>query len=81
MFQNVPQPIKNDLVFFYPRPADSIRYHVGLSVGRSTIFLSQIPQLWDLIETWGFHVDDPCDFPDVPISPHKKITHCEKSPF
>ena len=27
---------------------------------------------WDLIETWGFRVDDPCDFPDIPIS-HKKI--------
>ena len=27
---------------------------VGLSVGRSTIFLSQISQLWDLIEIWVF---------------------------
>ena len=33
-----------------------------------------ITQVWDLIETWGFHVDDPCDFPDIPIWPHKKIT-------
>ena len=27
-----------------------------------------------MIETWGFRVDDPCDFPDVPLSPHKKFT-------
>ena len=32
-----------------------------------------ITQVWDLIETWGFHVDDPCDVPDIPISPYKKI--------
>ena len=33
-----------------------------------------ITLVWDLIETWGFRVDDPCDFPDIPMSPHKKIT-------
>ena len=27
-----------------------------------------------LIESWGFRVDDPCDFPDSPISPHHKFT-------
>ena len=24
-------------------------------------------------QLWGFRVDDPCDFPDIPISPHKKF--------
>ena len=33
-----------------------------------------ISPVWDLIETWCFRVDDPCDFPEIPISPHKKIT-------
>ena len=33
-----------------------------------------ITPVWDLIETWVFRVDDPCDFPDIPISSHKKIT-------
>ena len=36
--------------------------------------MTRVSQLWDLIETWGFRVDDPCDFLDIPISPHKKIT-------
>ena len=36
--------------------------------------MTSVSQLWDLIETWGFHVDDPSGFPDIPISPHKKIT-------
>ena len=37
-----------------------IRYHVGFDITTSTqkclskIFLSQISQLWELIETWGF---------------------------
>ena len=35
-------------------------------------FLS-ITQVWDVIETWGFCVDDPCDFPYIPISPQKKL--------
>ena len=33
-----------------------------------------ITLVWDLIKIWGFHVDDPCDFPDSPISPHEKFT-------
>ena len=33
-----------------------------------------ITQVWDLIETWGFHMGDPCVFPDNPISPHQKFT-------
>ena len=33
-----------------------------------------ITSVWDLIETWGFRVDDPYDFPDISISPHKKFT-------
>ena len=33
-----------------------------------------ITKVWDLIETWGFRVDDPSDFPDIPISPHTKFT-------
>ena len=33
-----------------------------------------ITLVWDLIETWGFRVDDACNFPDIPMSPHKKIT-------
>ena len=36
-------------------------------------FLAITP-VWDLIETWNFRVDDPCDFPGIPISPHKKFT-------
>ena len=38
------------------------------------VFLAITP-VWDLIETWGFRVDDPCDFPDIPISPNKKFTN------
>ena len=30
---------------------------------------------WDLIETWGFHVDDHSDFPDISISPHQIKYH------
>ena len=33
-----------------------------------------ISQLWDLIETWGFRVDDLCYFPDSSRSPHHKFT-------
>ena len=36
-------------------------------------FLAITP-VWDMIETWGFHMDDPRDFPDIPILPHKKFT-------
>ena len=36
---------------------------VGRSVCRSKIFPSQISQLWDLIETWGFREDLPLVFP------------------
>ena len=36
-------------------------------------FLAITP-VWDLIQTWSFRVDDPCDFPDNIISPHKKFT-------
>ena len=32
-----------------------------------------ITPVWDFIETWGFRVDDPCDFPDTPISPQKNL--------
>ena len=32
-----------------------------------------ITQVLDLIETWGFRVDDHSDFPDIPISPHKNL--------
>ena len=35
-------------------------------------FLAITP-VWNLIETWHFRVDDPCDFPDIPISSHKKL--------
>ena len=42
---------------FYPRPADSIGHlDVPPSVKKNQI---QISLLWDLIETWGFRVDDP----------------------
>ena len=33
-----------------------------------------ISQLWDLIETWGFPVDDSYDHPDSSMSPHDKFT-------
>ena len=33
-----------------------------------------ITHVWDSIETWGFHMDDPCDFPDSPISAHNNVT-------
>ena len=36
--------------------------------------MTRVSQLWDLIGTWDFCVDDPCDFSDIPISPHKKFT-------
>ena len=39
-----------------------------------TTTMTMVSQLWDQIETWDFRVDDPCDFPDVPLSPHKKFT-------
>ena len=44
-----------------------------LKYGNFCSFLAITP-VWDLIETWDFRVDDPCDFPDITISPHKKIT-------
>ena len=43
-----------------------------LKNGHVTQFLA-ITQVWDLIETCGFCVDDLSDFPDIPISPHKKF--------
>ena len=45
----------------------------SLKNGDVSQFLAII-QVWDLIETWGFRVDDPSDFPDIPMSPNKKIT-------
>ena len=36
-------------------------------------FLAITP-VWNLIETWSFRVDYPCDFPDSTISPHHKLT-------
>ena len=36
-------------------------------------FLAITP-VWNFIETWGFRVDDPCDFPDSPISAHNNVT-------
>ena len=45
-----------------------------LKKGDFCSFLAITP-VWDLIETWGFCVDDPCDFPDHPVSPHKKFTY------
>ena len=54
-------------------------FHVLFLLGteESTITLTITP-VWDLIETWGFRVDDPCDFPDSPIGspiiPHHKFT-------
>ena len=47
---------------------------VCLSVILSRFWFLAITPVCDLIETWGFRVDDPCDFPDIPISPHKKFT-------
>ena len=35
-------------------------------------FLAITP-VWDLTKTWGFHVDDPYDFLDIPKLPHKKF--------
>ena len=32
-----------------------------------------ITVVWDLIETWGFCLDDHCDTPDIPILLPKKI--------
>ena len=57
-------------------------FHVLFLLGteESTITLTITP-VWDLIETWGFRVDDPCDFPDNPIDgpiiPHHKFTKPE----
>ena len=33
-----------------------------------------ISQFWDLIETWGFRVDDPYDLPACSTLPHNKFT-------
>ena len=44
-----------------------------LNHGYFSQFLAITP-VWDMIETWGFRMDNPCDFPDIPISPHKKFT-------
>ena len=60
------------LLSFYPQPADSIGPVVGPSK-YFEFFENPVSQLWDLIETWGFREDDPCDFPDIPILPHKKF--------
>ena len=57
-------------------------FHVLFLLGteESTITLT-ITTVWDLIETWGFRVDDICDFPDNPIDgpiiPHHKFTKPE----
>ena len=47
---------------------------VCLSVILSRFWFLAITPVCDLIETWGFRVDDPCDFPDIHISPHKKVS-------
>ena len=68
-------PIK---YFFY----SEVIFHVLFLLGTEefTITLTITP-VWDLIETWGFRVDDPCDFPDSPIGspiiPHHKFTKPE----
>ena len=43
-----------------------------LKNGDVSQFLAII-QVWDLIETWGFRVDDHSDFPDISILPHKNL--------
>ena len=62
------------LIFLYHLtknlPNQTSRNLLKIVIFRS--FLAITP-VWDLIETWGFRMDDPCDFPDIPISPHKKI--------
>ena len=45
----------------------------SLKNGDVSQFLA-INQVWDLIETWGFRMDDPYDFPDNLLSPHDKFT-------
>ena len=47
---------------------------VCLSVILSRFWFLAITPVCDLIETWGFRVDDPCDFPGSPILPHPKFT-------
>ena len=46
------------------------------NLSKMVIFSSflAITPVWDLIETWGFCVDDVCCFPDTPISPQHKFT-------
>ena len=56
-----------------------------LGTEESTIILT-ITLVWNLIETWGFRVDDPCDFLDNPINgpiiPYYKFTKPEMTqPF
>ena len=48
----------NSVLFIRDQRIVYVTMSVGRSVGRSKIFLSQISQLWDLIETGSFRVDN-----------------------
>ena len=62
------------LIFLY-RLTNKLPNQISPNLFKMVIFYSfwAITQVWDVIETWGFCVDDPCDFPDIPISPQKKL--------
>ena len=62
------------LIFLY-RLTEKLPNQISRNLLKMVIFRSflAITPVWDLIETWGFHLDDPCDFPDILISPHKKL--------
>ena len=66
-------------IFFFD---SEVIFHLLFLLGteESTIILT-ITLVWNLIETWDFRVDDPCDFPDNPINgpiiPYYKFTKPE----
>ena len=44
-------------------------FHLLFLLGtEESIITLTITLVWNLIETWGFRVDDSCDFPDNPIN-------------
>ena len=62
------------LIFLY-HLTKNLSNQTSRNLLKTVIFRSflAITPVWDLIETWDFRVDDPCDFPDIPILPHKKF--------
>ena len=66
--------LKTSLIFLY-HLTKNLPNQISLILFKMVIFHSflAITPVWDVIETWDFCVDDPCDFLDIPISPQKNL--------